>query len=170
MRTLSLPNLSLIAAVVSCLIQVGAQLFAVVVVVATVTEAPPRSLAMLAGEYGYDSGPFWDVVPMVTTVLLFVALATNWKTPRRRLLLGAAVAFVVAGLFAAFVVDPVQADVISAGYSDVVDEGLRARAAWWHTLDWISWTLVLVVGILLSVALATPVPDGVRWRKLAPSR
>ena len=45
--TLSLPNLSLIAAVVSCLIQVGAQLFAVVVVVATVTEAPPRSLAML---------------------------------------------------------------------------------------------------------------------------
>ena len=49
MSTLSLPNLSLIAAVVSCLIQVGAQLFAVVVVVATVTEAPPRSLAILAG-------------------------------------------------------------------------------------------------------------------------
>lgn len=157
--TLSLPNLSLIAAVVSCLIQVGAQLFAVVVVVATVTEAPPRSLAMLAGEYGYDSGPFWDVVPMVTSVLLFVALATNWRTPRRRLLLGAAVLFVGAGLFASFVMEPVQADVVSARYSDAVDEGLRARAAWWHTLDWISWALVLVVGLLLSVALATPVPD-----------
>ena len=52
MRTLGLPNLSLIAAVVSCLIQAGAQLFAVVIVVATVTEAPPRSLAMLAGDYG----------------------------------------------------------------------------------------------------------------------
>jgi hypothetical protein len=163
-RTLSLPNLSLIAAVVSCLIQVGAQLFAVVVVVATVTEAPPRSLAMLAGECGYDSGPFWDVVPMVTSVLLLVALATNWKTPRRRLLLGAAVAFVVAGLFAAFVMEPVHADVVSAGYRDAVDEGLRARAAWWHTLDWISWALVLVVGLLLSFALATPVPDRSRPR------
>jgi hypothetical protein len=158
-RTLSLPNLSLIAAAVSCLIQVGAQLFAVVVVVATLTAAPPRSLAMLAGEYGYDSGPFWDVVPMVTAVLLLVALATNWKTPRRRLLLGAVVAFVVAGLFAAFVMAPVQADVVSAAYSDAVDERLRARAAWWHTLDWISWALLLVAGLLLSVALATPVPD-----------
>lgn len=157
--TLSLPNLSLIAAVVSCLIQVGAQLFAVVVVVATVTEAPPRSLAMLAGEYGYDSGPFWDVAPMVTSVLLFVALATNWRTPRRRLLLGAAALFAGAGLFAAFVMEPVQADVVSAQYSDAVDEGLRARAAWWHTLDWISCALVLVVGLLLSVALAIPVPD-----------
>lgn len=159
MRTLSLPNLSLIAAVVSCLIQVGAQLFAVVVVVGTVTEAPPSSLAMLAGEYGYDSGPFWDVVPMVTSVFLLAALATNWKTPRRRLLLGAVVAFIVAGLFAAFVMEPVQAEVVSAGYSDAVDEGLRARAAWWHTLDWIAWALALVTGLLLSVALAVPVSN-----------
>lgn len=159
MRTLRLPNLSLIAAVVSCLIQVGAQLFAVVIVVATVSEAPPRSLAMLAGDYGYDSGPFWDVVPMVTAVLLLVALATNWKTPRRRLVLGAVAAFVVAGLFATFVMQPVQAEVVSAGYRDLVDEGLRARAAWWHTLDWISWALGLVVGLLLLVALATPVLD-----------
>jgi hypothetical protein len=166
-RTLSPPNLSLIAAVVSCLVQVGAQLFAVVVVVATVTEAPPRSLAMLAGEYRYDSGPFWDVVPMVTSVLLLVALATNWKTPRRRFLLGAMVAFVVAGLFTALVMGPVQADVVSAGYRDAVDEGLRARAAWWRTLDWISWALSLVVGLLLSLALATPIPDRNRPRHAA---
>lgn len=159
MRTLSLPNLSLIAAVVSSLLQAGAQLFAVVVVVATVTEAPPRSLAMLAGNYGYDSAAFWNVMPTVTFALLLVSLATNWKTPRRRLILGAAVTFVGAGLFAAFVMGPVQAEVISAGYSDAVNEGLRARAAWWHTLDWISWAIGLVVGVLLSVALATPVLD-----------
>jgi hypothetical protein len=163
-RTLSLPNLSLIAAAVSCLLQVGAQLFAVVVVVATVTQAPPRSLAMLNGKYGYDSGPFWDVVPMVTGVLLLVAIATNWTTPRRRLLLGAAVAFIVAGMFAAFVMEPVKADVVSVAYSDIVDEALRARAAWWYTLDWISWALALVVGILLSIALVTQVPEPIRPR------
>ena len=55
-RTLHLPNLSLIAAVASCLIQAGAQVFAIVIVVGTVTEAPPRSLAMLSGDYRYDSG------------------------------------------------------------------------------------------------------------------
>jgi hypothetical protein len=163
-RTLSLPNLSLIAANVSCLVQAGAQLFAIVIVVATLAEAPPRSLAMLAGEYGYDSGPFWDVVPMVSAALLLLALVTNWKTPRRRLLLAATVAFVVAGLFAAFVMAPVQADVVSVAYRDTVDEGLRARAARWHTLDWISWALTLIVGLLLLIALAIPVPDRSRAR------
>ena len=69
------------------------------------------------------------------------------------------------GLFAAFVVEPVHADVVSAGYRDAVDEGLRARAARWHTLDWISCALALVVGLLLSVALATPVPDRSRPRE-----
>lgn len=157
MKPLTLRNVSLIAALVSSLIQAGAQLFAVVVVVRTFAEAPPRSLAMLAGEYGYNSGPFWDVVPMVTAMLLLVALAFNWRTPRRGLLLGAVFVFVIAGLFAAFVMGPVQAEVVSAGYSDVVDAGLRARAAWWYTLDWISWALTLVVGLLLSVALAIPV-------------
>jgi hypothetical protein len=48
------------------LLQAGAQLFAVVAIVGTVSAAPPRSLAMYAGEYGYNSGPFWDVMPAVT--------------------------------------------------------------------------------------------------------
>jgi hypothetical protein len=163
-KTLSLRNLTLIAAIVSCLIQAGAQLFAIVVVVDTVTQAPPRSLAMLAGEYGYDSGAFWEVVPIVTSVLLLVALGTNWKSPRRRLLLGAVVTFVIAGLFSAFIMEPVQAEVVLAGYSDAVDESLRARAAWWHTLDWISWALMLIVGLLLSFALAVPVSDRIHAR------
>ena len=156
MKTLSLPNLSMIAAVVSCLIQVGAQLFAVVVVVGTVTEAPPRSLAMMSGEYGYDSAAFWEIVPAVTFVLLLIALATNWKTRRRGLLLVALVTFVVAGLFAGFVMGPVQSEVLAAGYSDTVDDALRSRAAWWHMLDWISWALSLVVGLLATIALSMP--------------
>lgn len=167
MRTFSLRNVSLIAAVVSCLIQVGAQLFAIAIVVTTVTQAPPRSLAMLSGEYRYDSGPFWDVAPMVTSVLILVALAMNWKTPRRRLLIGAAVAFVVAGLFAAVVMEPVQAEVLAVGYSDTVDEALLARAAWWRTLDWVSWALSLIVGLLLALALATSTSDSSRSHNAA---
>jgi hypothetical protein len=97
-----LPNLTLALAAVGALLQAGAQLFAVLVIVGTVTQAPPRSLAMYAGEYGYNSAPFWERVPPLILVLLLVALAANWRTPRRRFVLGAVLTYVLAGLFAGF--------------------------------------------------------------------
>ena len=66
----------MIALVASCLVQVGAQLFALSVVASTVSAAPPRSFAILQGEYRYDSSAFWSIVPMVTA-LLFVSSATS---------------------------------------------------------------------------------------------
>ena len=159
MRTPTIPNLSLIPAVVGALLQAGAQLFAIAVIVGTVTEAPPRSLAMYAGEYGYNSGPFWEVMPTVTLGLLLIALVGNWRTPRRRLLLAAVALFIAAGLFTVFVMGPAQAAVVGAGYSDAVDEALRAQAARWHMLDWASWALTLSVGVVLAVTLAVRVPD-----------
>ncbi len=159
MKTPTIPNLSLIPAVACALLQAGAQLFAVAVVVGTVTEAPPRSLTMYAGEYGYDSGPFWEVMPTVTLGLLLIALVGNWRTPRRRLLVAALAMFIAAGLFTVFVMGPAQEAVVGAGYSDTVDEALRVQAAHWRMLDWASWTLTLSVGLLLAAALAVRVPE-----------
>jgi len=159
MRTPTIPNLSLIPAVVGALLQAGAQLFAIAVVVGTVTEAPPRSLAMYAGEYGYDSGPFWEVMPTVTLGLLLIALVGNWRTPRRRLLLAAVALFIAAGLFTVFVMGPAQEAVVGAGYSDAVDEALRVKAARWHMLDWASWALTLGAGVVLAASLAVRVPE-----------
>lgn len=159
MRTPTLANLALIPAVVSALLQAGAQLFAVAVIVGTVTTAPPRSLAMYAGEYGYNSGPFWEMMPTVTFGLLLLALAGNWRTPRRRVLLVAIVLFIAAGLFAAFVMGPVQDAVVAVGYRDAVDEALRAQAARWYLLDWVAWALTLSTGLVLVGALAVRVPE-----------
>ena len=159
MRTPTIPNLSLIPAVVGALLHAGAQLFAIAVVVGTVTEAPPRSLAMYAGEYGYNSGPFWEVMPTVTLALLLMALVGNWRTPRRRLLLAALSLFIAAGLFTVFVMGPAQEAVVRVGYSDAVDEALRAQAARWHLLDWSSWALTLSVGVVLATSLAVRVPE-----------
>jgi hypothetical protein len=156
MKTLSLSNSSVVAAVVCSLVQAGAQLFAVVVVVGTVTQAPPRSLAMFAGEYGYDSASFWNAVPMVTLVALLGALVFNWKTRRRRLLAGALALFVITGLFTALVMGPVQAEVLAVAYSDAVSESLRSVATRWRTLDWLACALTLAVGLLASLALAMP--------------
>jgi len=159
LRTPTISNLTLIPAVISALLQAGAQLFAIAVVVRTVTKAPPRSLAMYAGEYGYDSGPFWEVMPTVTLGLLLIALLGNWRTPRRRLLLTAVALFIGAGLFTVFVMGPVQEAVVGAGYSATVDEALRVQAARWHMLDWASWALTLSVGVVLATSLAVRVPE-----------
>ena len=80
MKELDLKNITLIALVACCLLQVGAQLFALSVVVSTVTAAPPRSFAMLNGEYGYNSTAFWNTVPMITFVLFIIALLRTGKT------------------------------------------------------------------------------------------
>lgn len=151
-------NVSLIAAAVSALLQSGAQLFAVAVIVRTVTAAPPRSLAMYAGEYGYHSGPFWEIMPTVTLGVILLALVGNWRTSRRRLILIAACVFVAAGLFSVLVMGPVQDAVVKVGYSDAVDESLRVVAARWRALDWASWALTLSTGLILSSALLVGVP------------
>lgn len=158
MRTLTIANLSLIPAVVGALLQAGAQLFAISVVVGTAAAAPPRSLAVYAGEYGYNSGPFWEVMPTVTLGLLVIALAGNWRTPRRRLLLAALALFIAAGLFTVFVMGPAQEAVVGAGYSDTVDEALRVQAARWLLLEWAAWALTLSTGVLLATSLAVRVP------------
>lgn len=154
MQLPAVPTLSLIAATISALLQAGAQLFAVTVIVGTVTDAPPRSLAIYSGEYGYDSGPFWEIMPTITLALLLIALLANWKTPRRRLVIGAVGAFVLAGLFAGFVTGPLQSEIIAAGYADLVDPALAARAARWYALDLASFALTLVPGVLLVAALS----------------
>ena len=155
----TLPNLSLMALIASCFIQIGAQLFAIVVIVRTVIAAPPRSFAIFEGEYGYDSSIFWQTVPTVTMALLVVALIANWRTTRRNLLLASLGLFLVGAVVAGLVVEPAFADLMAVGYSDMVDPLLQSRAAAWYVHDCALWFIALAAGIALLVALARPVAD-----------
>jgi hypothetical protein len=121
-----------------------------------VQSAPPRSFAILEGPYSYDSSAFWQTVPPITTVLFLVALIANWKTDRRKLLLGAFTLFVIGGVVAGVYLEPMFAKMIAVGYRDVVDPDLQARAATWYALDWGVWVLGLAAGIALLCALARP--------------
>ncbi|MEP6507849.1 MAG: hypothetical protein ABJC63_06440 [Gemmatimonadales bacterium] len=153
-----LPNIALIALIVSCFIQIGAQLFAVSVIARVVQSAPPRSFAIFEGTYGYDSSAFWQIVPPITLVLFLVALVANWKSDRRNLLLGAFTLFLVGGGVAGFYLEPTFADIKAIGYRDQVDPLLQARAAKWYAFDCGVWFIGLTAGIALLVALARPVP------------
>ncbi len=157
MKELELKNITLIALVACCLLQVGAQLFALSVVAGTLAAAPPRSFAMLNGEYGYNSTAFWNTVPMITFVLFIIALVTNWKNQRRKLILFALTLFIIAGLVAGFFVEPVFAEMIKGGYSDHVDPILQTQAKKWYIFDWMVWVLGLFAGLTLLVALIRPI-------------
>ena len=150
---MNLKNITLIAVTASCLLQVGAQLFAVSIVASTISEAPPRSFFILQGEYGYNSSSFWDIVPTITFMLFIIASITNWKTQRQKLILYALVLFIIAGFIAGLLLEPFFADMIKIGYSDKVDTALQAQARKWYIFDWMVWVLGLVSGLILLLAL-----------------
>lgn len=154
---MNLKNTTLIAVTASCLLQVGAQLFAVSMIASTISKAPPRSFFILQGEYGYNSSSFWNIVPTITFSLFIIALITNWKTQRQKLILYALVLFVIAGLVAGFLLEPVFADIIKIGYSDRVDTALQAQARRWYIFDWMVWVLGLVSCLILLLALTKPI-------------
>jgi hypothetical protein len=160
MREFNFRNVTLMAAVAGCFIQIGAQLFAVSVIARTVAQAPPRSFAIFEGAYGYDSSSFWNTVPPITALLLVVALAANWKTPRRHLLMIAIGVFVLGGVVAGVFVEPTFAEMIAVGYRDAIDPALQRRAANWYALDWAVWLFSLVAGGALLAALARPSANG----------
>jgi hypothetical protein len=155
----TLKNVSLIAAIASCFTQIGAQLFAIVVIVRTTIAAPPRSFAMLEGEYGYDSSIFWQIVPTMTLALLVVAIITNWRTTRRSLMLLSLALFLAGSAVAGVVVEPGFEKLMAAGYSDVVDVALKNQAATLYVYDWCLWFIALAAGTTLLVALARPIRD-----------
>ncbi len=157
MRELNIRNVSLIALISSCFMQIGGQLFAVSVLVRTIAEAPPRSFAILEGAYPYDSSGFWSTVPPVTAFLFIIALIANWKSQRRVLLLVSLALFIFGGLIAGLVLEPELAKMVATGYSDTVDPELQSRAAQWYYLDWATWGIGALSGLALLLALARQV-------------
>ncbi|HEX8394508.1 MAG TPA: hypothetical protein VF665_19330 [Longimicrobium sp.] len=159
MRGKHLPNLTLIALAVSYFVQVGAGVFALAVVGRVVSAAPPRSLAMLDGAYGYDSGAFWQITPAITGALFLLAIAANWKSRRRTLLLGAFAAFVISGIVTGAVLSPLFADIAAVGYRDSVDPDLQRRATMWYASDWGVRCFDAIAGVALLIALTRPASD-----------
>lgn len=157
MGSLNARNLTLMALITSCFLQVGGGLFAILVVVNTIIEAPPRSFAILEGAYRYDSSAFWETLPPITAILFVIALIANWKTTRRMFVVAAFALFILGGLLAGFFSEPEFARITEAGYRDMVDPELQSRARSWYALDWAVWSVTLTAGLTLLLALANPV-------------
>jgi hypothetical protein len=85
-------------------------------------------------------------------------LVANWKTTRRWLVVAAFALFILGGLFAGILLEPEFARITEVGHRDVIDPELQSRARSWYALDWAVWSVTLMAGIALLLALARPVP------------
>ena len=151
-----LRDLSLMALTMCAIIQAGAQLFAVSIIARTVSKAPPRSFAILAGEYAYDSRPFWDIVPMITLILFLAAIIANWKTARRKFLLSAFALYFAGGIIAMIYLEPTFDGMFARGYADYVDPVMQEEAWRWWMFDCAAWAVSFMSCVLLLFALVRP--------------
>ena len=147
-------NYVLIAAIMAHFVLVGADIFAQVAITPVALSAPPASLAMYQGEYVYDSAPFWRTANMVALFLLIAALAINWRTSRRNLLLAWLAGSIIVSILSLGYVFPEYTEIVSSAYSDSVDQGLYQRGADWQVIAFIRWLVFAGMGMLPLVALS----------------
>ena len=152
----SIKTVALMALVISYFLVLGADIFGQLVIAVTAFEAPPRSLSMFQGDYVYDSGPFWRVLTSLAMLLAALALALNWRTQRRNLLLVFFAAFMVINAVSLAYIFPAYGELVSSPFSDSVDPDLLGRGAAWRRLALTRWLISVAFGFLPLVALTRP--------------
>jgi len=114
---------------------------------------PPKSLMMFHGDYALQPESFWKFIHPVTLGLLFIALALNWKTERKRFILFTLVIYIIA-LIATFIYYvPELKSIIGTPYTDIVDAGVQKRASLWITLSFIRLSVIFVSAFVLILGL-----------------
>lgn len=118
--------------------------------------APPSSLTMFQGSYGLSPPVLWRRIHPMVVVLLALAAAMQWRTPRRRPLLVTLGAYVVVlaatvGYFA-----PEAMSIIGAPHADAVDPALLARASRWERLSLLRLGVLLLPTVWLYLAQPAP--------------
>ena len=154
MSSITIKNTALIAAIIFHFILVGATLFGNIVIGPVVLSAPPESLAIFQGEYAYDSTVFWQPVNMIALGLLLLALAGNWKTSRRGLLIGWLVGMVAVSAWSIGSIFPEYIDIVSTPFAPGVDAELVKRGARWSVLSNVRLAIAVLIGLLPFYALA----------------
>ena len=162
----SIRTILLIAASISFMIVLGGGVYEHLAVVPQWKQAPPASLTMFQGEYGLDPGNFWMLIHPVSIVLLVAALATNWRTARRKyigitLLVYAIIIAVTATYFV-----PELVSIIRTTYQDIKDSSLVARANLWEKLSLLRLVIILAVAGTLLFSLTKGNEEAVQHSRI----
>lgn len=149
----NIKNFLLIGAVISHYLLVGADTYAQASITPIALSAPPMSLAMYQGEYVYNAAPFWQITNMIALVFLIAALALNWRTSRRNLLLVTVAGSIVISIISLSYIFPEYTAIVTSPYSETADPLLFERGATWRTIALSRLVLFGCLGLLPLWAL-----------------
>lgn len=144
-------NGTLITLALAYLIMLGGGNYEHMTITGLVASAPPKSLYMLQGPYGFSPIKFWVMFRPLTILLFIIAIVSNWHySPFRRKLLLIAFAMDIAVTAATFLYFAPETGLIAgATYQEnVVDQALLHRAQLWK-----NWNVVRLGGFYLNGVL-----------------
>jgi len=153
---LTLADISLISLALFYIIMLGGGNYEQLTVTNVVTSAPPKSLYMLQGPYGFKPVIFWIIFRPITILLFLLAIAANWSysRARRKLLLFAFCVDVITTIATFTYFAPETGVIAGAAYhADIVDNVQLERAQLWRNLNWIRIGGFYAGGILLLIAI-----------------
>ena len=135
----------------------GGSFYEALVVYPAWSAAPPASFAVIQGPNAADSTPFWILVHVTFEAALLVALALNWRVPRRRtlLLFGLGVHVVMRAWTFVYFVPEIMA-FMSTPPEGPSSAELAARARLWGALGWVRRVLIAATSVLALLALMAP--------------
>src|SRR5689334_18316855 len=84
---LKLADISLISLALFYIMMLGGGSYEQLTVTNVVTSAPPKSLYMLQGSFGFKPMIFWIIFRPITILFFLFAIITNWKHSSRKKLL-----------------------------------------------------------------------------------
>src|SRR6478609_3079301 len=120
------------------IIMLGGGCYEQLTVTNLVTSAPPKSLYMLQGPFGFKPMIFWIIFRPITIILFLLAIVTNWKNSRQKLLLLAFIIDIITTIATFTYFAPETGVIVGATYHpDTVDLALFERAQLWKNLNWL---------------------------------
>lgn len=150
-----LANVTLFALTLFYITMVGGGTYEQINVTSVVTAAPPKSLAMLQGPYGFSPVKFWVIFRPITILFFLLALSFHWREggPRKKILLFAFGLDILITIVTFLYFAPETGVIVGGSYSDTVNPLLVARAQLWKNLNLIRLGAFYSVAVMLLMAV-----------------
>ena len=158
LKAYSIRNSVLLLLILLYIMMTGGGAYEQLNVTRVVAEAPPRSLAMLQGPYGFNPVLFWITFRPLTLLLFIIAAIVTFRTPQRRLLLTALFIDICVILATYLYFAPETGSILSVPYADNTDPELLNRVNVWKNLNYIRlaamlgacWILLRTYGLAVA--------------------
>ncbi len=157
-----LRTFSLILAAISFITVIGGAIYEHLAVVPVWSAAVPASLTIFQGEYALAAQRFWIPIHPVTLILLAAALALNWKSARRKLIIATITGYAAVLAITTVWFVPELLAITRSPYSNAIDPVLTQRGATWEFYSLTRLSFLILLAISLLFGLSKPVESSHR--------